>query len=289
MPVQQNFTRGKLLMKSSHGKFIRTLSGTAVLYIVCGGLVAEAAPVASYYFDNTLAAQEPGTPALVATDPDGTSGFIADTVYGSPRTVYAFRGTNDPAQQAGLTLDTTGLLPSSSYSVELVFEFFDRDSAWRRIVDVENRASDDGFYVDPSNSLDIYPVTGSPQSFATGVYHHVVLTNDNGTADAYLDGVFQFSATTNLMDINNINNPGNLLNLFLDNNQGPAQDEWSNGNIALARFYDTVLTADQVAALAANPFNTPEPSSLVLAGLGLAGLLSVARRRVGSERPGRTA
>jgi MYXO-CTERM domain-containing protein len=238
--------------------------------------VARAAPVASYYFNNTLAAQEPGAPALTATDPLGQSGFVADTVYGQPRTVYAFTGDNAPADQAGLSLDTTGLLPASNYSAELVFEFFDRDGAWRRVIDVQGRTSDDGFYVDPTNSLDIFPVTGSPQTFSTGEYHHIVLTNDNGTATAYLDGVLQFTTSTNLMDINNVNN---LLNLFLDNNVGGFQDEWSNGRIALARFYDTILTADQVAALAANPFATPEPSTITLAAFAVAGLAAFARRR----------
>ncbi len=233
--------------------------------------VAIAAPVASYYFNNTLAAQEPGAPALTATDPLGESGFVADTVYGQPRTVYAFTGDNAPADQAGLSLDTTGLLPPSNYSAELVFEFFDRTSEWRRIIDVEGRTSDDGFYVDPSNALDIFPVTGSPQTFTTGAYHHVVLTNDNVTAKGYLDGVLQFTASTNVMDINNVNN---LLNLFLDNNMASFQDEWSNGRIALARFYDTILTADQVAALAANPFNIPEPSAIGLAAFGFIALVA---------------
>jgi hypothetical protein len=161
----------------------------------------------------------------------------------------------------------------------MVIQFSQRDLFWRRIIDVENRASDNGFYVDPTNNLDIFPVAGSSSNFTTNVYHHIVLTVAGGTtAKAYLDGVLQFTASTALMNINNANNPGNLLNLFLDNTSGGGQGEFSNGDIALFRMYDAVLSDSDVASLASNPFAAvPEPSTLLMGSAAFVGLYGYQR------------
>jgi hypothetical protein len=241
-------------------------------------------PVATYQFNNTFAADQGGAPALTATDPLAASAFVNDTVFGNPRTVWDFDGTNAPSTlDAGLTVDTTGLVAPQSYSVDMVFLFKERDGQWRRIIDVQNRQSDTGFYVDPSDNLDIFPVSGSTADWTNNVYHHVALTNDGTTAIGYLDGVFQFTAPTGLMNLDNVNNPGLLMNFFLDNTADNAQEEFSDGRVALIRLWDGILTGDDVAALAANPF-VPEPSSLALAlvGLGAGGLL--ARKKVRAVR-----
>ena len=84
--------------------------------------------------------------------------------------------------------------------------------------------SDDGFYVDPSNNLDVFPVAGSTSAFTTGVFHTVTLTVDGTIVTAFLDGVEQFhSLSTDVMDISNADNPGNLVNLFFDNTVGGGQ------------------------------------------------------------------
>ena len=209
--------------------------------------------VAQYNFNGNFASSVGGAPNLVPTDPLGTSSFVATGGWN-------FNGANDPASsQAGLTFDSTGLLTHDSYSIDLVFQFNDRNGLWRRIIDVENRQSDDGFYVDPSNNLDIFPVAGSSDAFSTGNKHNVLLTVDGTTVTAYLDGNLEFTATTNLMDIANPNNPGNLVNLFLDNDVGGFQDEWSSGTIYQASFYDGVAAV-------------PEPSTWAMLLLGFAGL-----------------
>jgi hypothetical protein len=261
---------------------------TSMALLVLSALPALAqTPAATYLFNNTLAAEQGGAPALVSVDPLAANGFTTATVLGSPRTVFQWNGNATPTEQAGLTLATTGLIPADNYSVEMLFLFTDGNNAWRRIIDVENRQSDSGFYVDPSNNLDIFPVSGSSAAFTNNVFHHVVLTNDTaGTVTAYLDGAEQFNRVTDLMDVNNGNNPGLLMNFFLDNVVAGGQGEFSDGQIALLRLYDSVLTPSQITALAGNPFpapaagGIPEPGTLALFAPGLLPLLGlVARRR----------
>jgi Concanavalin A-like lectin/glucanases superfamily len=247
--------------------------------ILVGVGQAKAGFEATYTFNGNLNAQQGGAPSLTATDPLGTNGFVTDTVFGHQRTVYAFNGNATPVtDQAGLTFNNSGnLLTPNSYSVEMVFEFTQRNNAWRRILDVENRQSDSGFYVDPSNNLDVFPVAGSTGLFTENAYHDVALTVSGTTVKAYLDGQLQFAATTNVMDINNPNNPGNLVNFFLDNTVAGGQGEFSSGRVGLIRLDDGALSDAQVAANAANPFGSssvaPEPASLTLLGFGAVTLL----------------
>jgi hypothetical protein len=78
--------------------------------------------VVTYAFNNFLAAQQGGVAALTAVDPLGTNGYQTQTVFGSTRTVYHFDGATPPADQGGLSLNTTGLVANNSYSVEMLFE-----------------------------------------------------------------------------------------------------------------------------------------------------------------------
>jgi hypothetical protein len=221
------------------------------LLLLCAAAPAAwgATAVATYQFNNTFAADQGGAPALTATDPLGASAFVADTVFGNPRTVWDFDGTNVPSTlDAGLTVDTTGLVGPQSYSVDMVFLFKERAGQWRRIIDVTNRQQDTGFYVDPNDNLAIFPVSGSTQDWTNNVYHHVALTNNGTTVVGYLDGVPQFAANTPLMNLDNVDNPGLLMNFFLDNTANNAQEEFSDGRVALIRLWDGVLLDNEVAA-----------------------------------------
>ena len=232
-------------------------------------------------FQNTLAADQSGGRAPPGADPLSQNSFQTATLYGQTRQVYEFSGNATPVtDQAGLSLDTTGLIAPNLYSVEIVFQFFDRDNAWRRIADGLDRTSDSGFYVDPSNNLDIFPVAGSTAVFTNNAFHDVVLTvaADN-TVNAYLDGALEFTTTTTVMDINN---PGNLMNFFLDNVVGGGQGEYSSGQIGLINLFNGVLGVRTRSQPMLNPFGTPsvpEPSSVALMGLGAAGLLGMVTRR----------
>ena len=243
----------------------------AVLVLGSSGRMAGADVVATYQFQESLAADQSGVAGLTNVDPQGVSGYSIQTVYGHTRTVFNFGGTTTPAQQGGLTLDTAGLIASNLYSAELVLKFTSGTNAWRRIIDVQDRQSDNGFYVDPANNLNIFPVSGGGSAFTTDAYHYVVLTvAASGDIAAYLDGLLAFTTNTTVM---NVNNPSNLMGLFLDNVIAGGQGEYSPGSIALFRLSNSVLTPGEIAAIAPDPFAAPavpEPSSMLMLGAGLA-------------------
>ena len=236
---------------------------------VCASVSAHAANlVADYEFDGNLSSSVAGAPDLVATGTGSLSGGQ-----------YNFTGSATPtSDQGGLTFSSAGLLNPTSYSIFLQFTFNEKNNAWRRIVDVENRHSDNGFYVNTSNNLAIFPVSNSGGLFTTGFEHRILLTVDNGTVKAYLDGDDPAHPeqvlvdSTHLMDINNGNNPGSLIHLFLDNTEAGGQGEWSSGSINRALFYDGVVTFDQVTAV-------PEPATWAMMIFGFAGVGFAAYRR----------
>jgi hypothetical protein len=225
------------------------------LLLAMASNVFAATAVATYRFNSTLAADQLGAPALTKIDPLGLSGFENDTVLGAMRPVWRFEGNENPTnQQAGFTINTAGLVASNGYSVDLVFEFTQRDGAWRRIIDVENRQSDNGFYVNPQNNLHVFPISGSTSAWTNNVYHHVVLTNNGGTVAAYIDGVSQFSTNTAIMNIQNANNPNLLMGFFIDNVILGGQQEFSDGRVAFIRLWNGVLSSDDAHAVANDPF-----------------------------------
>jgi hypothetical protein len=258
----------------------------AVVTLLAAPRAQAALLKATYLFNDNLNAEEVGAPALVAVDPLGMNQFETATVFSQTRRVYHYDGNASPStQQAGLSLDTTGLIPTDNYSVEIVYEFLQDTFEYRRILDVENRASDHGFYVEPGDHLQVFPVATGSTIFTSPGFHHVALTDAPAATDtvkAYLDGNLEFTTLTNVMRINNV---GDLMNFFLDNNVGLFQDEYVDGRVALIRVWEGVLTDSEVQQLARNPFPQqviPEPGTvtLLLIGLGVVGIACWRKKKV---------
>lgn len=253
------------------------------LLLLLAGTAADASLVATYDFNNTLNAVQPGVTALTAVDPMGLNAFQQNvTVFGTPRTVYHFDGSSSPAtDQGGLQLDTTGLIGTNNYSVEMVFELDNQSAAWRRVLDSLDRQSDNGLYVDPSNHLDAFPVGAGTSTFQAATFFDVFVTVDlSDNIGVYLSGLPEFSVNSNVLDIS----AANHLNFFLDNLVGGGQGEWSKGDVSLIKVYNTALTADQVLAETADPFagtGVPEPGSwwMMFGGLAILGAAAGLKRR----------
>ena len=80
--------------------------------------------VASYSFNDTLAANQAGKPSLVSVDPLGLNSFETAVVNGASQRVFHWNGNGStPTNNAGLRLDATGLVSYDNYSVEMTFEF----------------------------------------------------------------------------------------------------------------------------------------------------------------------
>jgi len=229
--------------------------------------------VASYEFNDTFAASQPGVASLVPVDPLDQSYFDNTLVFGRPDTMYRFLGNADPAlQQSGLLLNTRGMVPANDYSIEMIFGL-DDTSGWRRILGVSDRMTDNGLYV-YNGHFQVYPDTGvGPVAFADDVFHHVVITvAPSGTVKAYIDGLTDVTSVSNVM---NITSTEDMMDFFLDNAAGDfAPNEYSSGAIARLGVYSGVLTDAEVLALYRSA-SVPEPASISLCGL-IAALL---RRR----------
>lgn len=210
---------------------------------------------ATYLFNDTLNAEQPAAPALLPLDPRGLNRFETVQMYGQARRVYRFDGDSLPQDMnAGLQLNTTGLVAPNSYTVEMIFEFVEDTGGYRRVIDVAASESDYGFYVDPSSRLRVYPEQESGgRDFGTNTFHHVVLANAAGNVRVYLDGLLDFVVpSTTVM---NINNPGNWLSFFADDKY--VTGEYADGRIALLRVYNGVLNDSDVLLLASDPFLYP--------------------------------
>ena len=253
-----NFVAGTLTVNSIPTTI--TWGTTTNNYASIPPLSSVPVEVGQYPFNNSFASTISGPPNLVPTDPLGTSYFTNEVVRGTLETVYRFQGNRANTQQAGLTLNVGGLVPTNSYSVEMVVSL-DAASGWRRLIDVMNRLSDSGFYVNPSSHLAVYPVQGGgAATFTPNEYHHVVMTvSPEGKVMGYINGQADFTFNTTLMNIDPVNP---LLHFFLDNTSAGGQQEYSSGKIAVLRIYDIPLTGAQVLALAGAAGTVPAPSPI---------------------------
>jgi hypothetical protein len=260
------------------------LLATGALALLSNERARSQAVLATYEFQNTYAADQAGKPALNPYAPGtGTLSFVTDTVnVGSQsltRTVLSRGGSllASPANQAGIELNTSGLLTSQSvYSAEEIFSLNLR-SSYQRLLNT-NDNSDNGLYVLTDNVV-IYNaanISGTHTfTYGASTYHDLILTYDGTTAKEYLDGALDISVANPAMA-----NPNNFMRFFLDNSGSSSNNDYGPGQVALIRLYDGVLSAGQVATIAAAPFAVPEPDTfLMTAAAGVASVFKLRRRK----------
>jgi len=208
-----------------------------------------------YHLNGTLADAN-GGPSLATLDGSlGASGFTF--------------GFNE-----GLSL--TGVV-GSTYTIAMRFRF-DEVSAYRRIIDFKDRASDNGPYV-LNGAANFFPIiTGPTAPYLPNQLGLTIFTRDGaGLFSAYFAGALQYS----FLDAGNEGvRSVNTVRFF--------QDDLSVGGEASAGFvnyiatWNNALTQQQVAAfIPGAPTSTvPEPASFVLVGAGMlvAGLVHRRKR-----------
>ncbi|MEO7996302.1 MAG: PEP-CTERM sorting domain-containing protein [Gemmatimonadaceae bacterium] len=171
-------------------------------------------------------------------------------------------------------LSLTGVF-GSSYTVAMRFRF-DDVTGYRRIIDFQNRTSDNGPYV-LDGAANFYNIaTGPTAPYAPNQMGLTILTRtQTGLFTAYFGGAMQYQFADNLSD----GVPaGNTVNFF--------QDDLAFANEASAGFvdyigtWDRALSSREVAAFVpGGPVTTtPEPSSMLLVGVGIL-FAGIARNR----------
>ncbi len=231
--------------------------------------------VSTYTFGNSLEPARAGSPALTAANPQNQNRFLTDTVFGENRTVYEWGGAATNAQQGGLIYSGLNRFSRTSYTLELIMRF-NSSTGFRRIIDLTNRTTNTGLYLNPANRLEWFAGFSGGEFAAGGAYNHIVVAVTGNSLTVYLNNQLAFRSTSNFLNANILetNNPEELVHLFLDNSGGSATSEWGPGRIALFRAYDGALTADQVAQIFRAPFASTVGTSAPL--LSSAGVVNAA-------------
>ncbi len=194
--------------------------------------------VADYQFQNNLNSSVAGAPALINL---GTNTFGPAVVDGISTTVLSF------PSNSGVLFPAPGFVPSGTYSAVVLFEFNDTTSyPWQRIMDFQNRTSDDGLYAH-SGALNFYDVAlGADVLITNYAWVQVALTRDtSGNVSGYVNGIQEFSfPDLGALAVMNSTNP---LSFFQDDLVYP--NEASAGSVARIRLYDGALSTTNVAAL----------------------------------------
>jgi hypothetical protein len=203
-----------------------------------------------------------GGPSLV---PGGANGLGTLNATG-----YAF----GPDQ--GLSL-SNALPNNAGYSILVDFSIADTTD-FRRIIDFKNLTVDDGLY-NHDTSLNFFPASegaGPAGTFQADVLARLVITRDSATGEfkGYVNGVAQFGFVDSPA-LSVFDGPNSVIQFFNDN---IGSGDTTSGIVDRIEVYDSPLSFAQVSSLG-GPAPVPEPSVIVLAGMGLAALTVACRRR----------
>jgi hypothetical protein len=232
----------------------------AAFTLLCAAALAPAAQAASpnhqYRLDGNLADDLAG-PDLVS------AGGALDA------TGYSF-GANQ-----GLTM---GVDLGTTYTIDLLFHFDTVNAGWNKIVDYKSLNLDSGMYT-LNGSWNYCCGNSSFGAVVAGVDARLTLTrNGAGVVAIYVNGALNasFGNDSGIGDFT-----GNFARFFIDD-FATSQGEARAGRVDFIRTFDSMLSATEVADLGNVPSPIPEPASVALMVLGLAGMAGVSsatRRR----------
>jgi uncharacterized protein (TIGR03437 family) len=234
---------------------MRQIARNSLLLLVAAvPLFAQsAALVATYNFQNSVAPSQGAASPLNVLNPTGNNAYITDTVLGQPRTVLQLASSR-PSQNAGFSVSTVNLLNPLSYSVEMLFTFTEGAGTFRRVLDVLDRTSDRGLYINNNGKFDFSRLASvSNFTLTNGSYVHMVMVVNDNRAILYLNGNADNNLSTNSMNLTTANR---TLTFFLDNLQDTSPNEFASARVALLRLYSNPLTAAEARQLATSPFNS---------------------------------
>lgn len=233
----------------------------AVAALSLGGLVTPAggqvdatatpSPTIQYTFDGTLtdsngASAATAAVACPAAPCNSAASFASDANGG----FWTWTSTN-PASGGGLTVSTTAVV-GDTYTMALKFSFTQVSPGYRKIVDYENRTSDNGFYF-LNSALLFYPYTSQASSttYAADTVLDLVAVRQStggvtGTFTVYAvgaNGLLTLLFTANDTDGSSIpisnGSGGTLLGFFFDDTS--VQNEATAGG----KVYDLKIWANQ--------------------------------------------
>lgn len=243
----------------------------AVVFLLLATPIAWAGRVANYEFQGTLDSSNGAANSMVDL---GTGSFVQDTVLGQTCEVFSFE------EQAGLSLDVSGLLGAGPYSFVATMRLAGTTS-YAKILDLHDRVLDEGLYAYESGLIFFDYDNNEFDQLSDDVWAQVVLTFDGTTVRGYVDGLQAF-ANDDVDDVGMIT--ANTLFFFRDD-LSTTDGEHSAGRVANIQLYDHALSSEEIDSLqfncgdnrAAEPHAVPTLSAwgvigmifaLMIAGLG---------------------
>ena len=240
---------------------ILVIAGLALLYGAAHANADISDGLAAYYPFNGNANDQSG---------NGNNGVVYGATptadrFGNANSAYSFDGTDDYVRIAESdSLNITGDLTISAWI---------RTGTGGQIVlsNMMETTPHSGYSLRLTSDGDLYFMSGDETlmgqtNVTTNSWTHVAVTLSGTTATSYVDGVFDASGTV-----------GIPMGSYLDTTIGASSDPYYfwDGSIDDVRVYNRALSASEIGEL----HSIPEPSTLLLLGIGAVSLLAYGWRR----------
>lgn len=153
----------------------------------------------------------------------------------------------------GLDLGS-GLANPANYSIRMIFKL-DVISGYRKLLDIQNLSSDQGWYNIKGNLQFYNQKPGSDSVFSAGVFRDVLLTRNGSTGE--IKGYVQGNLEVDFIDSDGagiFTGPNNLIKFFQDD-FATGQREASGGTVTRIEIFDQPITPSMVSSV--NPSRSP--------------------------------